>query len=120
QQHHHHHAPQQQQRQQQRQQQYQQQHRVTLVTTERIYDVTIIDCTNVIKFPATSLQEWNEFKNAPTLSMTIRNASAYLLIYDVTDEDSFRFVRGMHEQICRHSGSRDVPIFVVGNKIDLL
>lgn len=77
--------------------------------------VKLVDCSSVVRFPANSLQEWNEYRGCG-----LRTASAYLLVYDVTDEDSFGYVRSMRDQILHSRGNtHDVPIFVAANKQDL-
>ncbi|KAK2159713.1 hypothetical protein NP493_1694g00059 [Ridgeia piscesae] len=92
-------------------------YRPSFIINEQVYEVTIVDCPPVTYFPATSLYEWTDFRG-----YGLRSANAYLLIYDVTDDDSFRFVRSMREQILASRGGhpQDVPMFVMGNKQDLL
>lgn len=92
-------------------------YRPSFIIDEHVYEVRIIDCPPVAYFPATSLYEWSDFRG-----YGLRSANAYLLVYDVMDDDSFQFVRNMREQILASRGGhpQDVPMFVMGNKQDLL
>ena len=92
-------------------------YRPSFIIDEHLYEVRIVDCPTVAYFPATSLYEWSEFRG-----YGLRAANAYMLVYDVTDDDSFRYMRNIREQIMSSRGEyrQDVPIFVMGNKHDLL
>lgn len=83
----------------------------------------IIDCPGSVRFPVTSIQEWNDHRGVGLLS-----ASAYVIVYDVTDEDSFRSARSLRERIVRSRRRKNaaagdavapVTIVVVANKVDL-
>ncbi len=50
--------------------------------------------------------------------LAIRTAHAFLLVYAVDDEDSFDFISTLRNEIIDMKGD-DVPIVVVGNKIDV-
>ncbi|XP_067862421.1 ras-like protein family member 10A isoform X2 [Heptranchias perlo] len=51
----------------------------------------------------------------------IRNANAYVLVYDICCFDSFEYVKMIRQQIAevRVTSTNQVPIIVVGNKRDL-
>uniref|UniRef100_A0A8D3CW83 RAS-like, family 10, member A n=1 Tax=Scophthalmus maximus TaxID=52904 RepID=A0A8D3CW83_SCOMX len=51
----------------------------------------------------------------------VRNANAYILVYDICCVESFEYVKMIRQQIVEHrySSSSEVPILVVGNKRDL-
>ncbi|KAJ6250093.1 ras-like protein rasb [Anaeramoeba flamelloides] len=49
----------------------------------------------------------------------MRSGEAFLIVYSVTDRNSFGEVAIFHEQITRVKDSDDVPIIIVGNKSDL-
>ncbi|KAF4074154.1 hypothetical protein AMELA_G00236270 [Ameiurus melas] len=53
----------------------------------------------------------------------VRNASAYILVYDICCVESFEYVKMIRQQIVDNregsSSSSDVPILVVGSKRDL-
>ena len=89
-----------------------------VVVDNRLYDLRLTDCPAIGHFPSSSLQEWAEYRG-----YGLRHAAAYILVYDVTDDDSFAYVRFMREQILIHRGSthspHDVPIIVAANKADL-
>lgn len=76
--------------------------------------VKLVDCSGAIRFPINSLQEWNDHRGHG-----LRNASAYVIAFDVTDEDSFRFARSIRERIVHSRNTHDVPMVVAANKIDL-
>lgn len=58
-----------------------------------------------------------EFPAMRALSMS--SADAFVLVYDITDADSFTEVRTLRDQIHETKESTAVPIVVVGNKTDL-
>ncbi|PZC81760.1 ras-related protein Rap-1 [Helicoverpa armigera] len=58
-----------------------------------------------------------EFPAMRTLSM--QSADAFILVYDITDANSFTEVRMLRDQIHETKDSTAVPIVVVGNKVDL-
>ncbi|XP_013146123.1 PREDICTED: ras-related protein Rap-2b [Papilio polytes] len=58
-----------------------------------------------------------EFPAMRTLSM--QSADAFILVYDITDANSFTEVRALRDQIHEVKASTAVPIVVVGNKVDL-
>ncbi|XP_014370350.1 ras-related protein Rap-2b [Papilio machaon] len=58
-----------------------------------------------------------EFPAMRTLSM--QSADAFILVYDITDANSFAEVRALRDQIHEVKASTAVPIVVVGNKVDL-
>lgn len=43
----------------------------------------------------------------------------FLLVYSITERDSFRMVEVYHEQILRVKDTDTIPVVVVGNKSDL-
>ncbi|KAJ6232727.1 ras-like protein rasb [Anaeramoeba flamelloides] len=49
----------------------------------------------------------------------MRSGEAFVIVYSVTDRNSFDEVAIFHEQITRVKDSDDVPIIIVGNKSDL-
>ncbi|KJE92976.1 hypothetical protein CAOG_03844 [Capsaspora owczarzaki ATCC 30864] len=48
----------------------------------------------------------------------IRRAQGFILVYDITDSESFRTVIKLRKEVEEARG-RSVPIYVVGNKLDL-
>ncbi|CAG9114505.1 unnamed protein product [Plutella xylostella] len=58
-----------------------------------------------------------EFPAMRALSMS--SADAFILVYDITDPDSFAEVRALRDQIHETKDSTAVPIVVVGNKVDM-
>ena len=86
----------------------------SVIINHNLYEVKIVDCPVIPYFPTTSLCEWSEFRG-----YGLRSATAYLLVFDITSEESFQHVRSLREQITESRGGVDVPIFVVANKQDL-
>lgn len=52
-------------------------------------------------------------------ALSISSADAFILVYDVTDSSTFEEARALRDQIHETKCSDNVPIVVVGNKIDL-
>lgn len=85
-----------------------------------VYDCSIVECRVVDipvieNFPTTTEDEWTRYPN-----YGLRNADAYVLVYDVNSPASFSFIQLIRDQIAMSRGLTDVPMIVVGNKTDLL
>uniref|UniRef100_A0A3Q0KPH8 Ras-like family n=2 Tax=Schistosoma mansoni TaxID=6183 RepID=A0A3Q0KPH8_SCHMA len=81
---------------------------------DRIYYVRLIDCPPIDKkFPTNSIDEWENYRG-----WGLRNASAFILVFDVNSESSFQYIRQLRDQIV--SEFNDIPLLLVANKIDLL
>ncbi|VDP62953.1 unnamed protein product, partial [Schistosoma mattheei] len=81
---------------------------------DRIYYVRLIDCPPIDKkFPTNSIEEWENYRG-----WGLRNASAFILVFDVNSESSFQHIRHLRDQIV--SEFNDIPLLLVANKIDLL
>lgn len=87
-----------------------------ITTNNRCYHLRLIDCPLLdnCKLPKNSLEEWESYQG-----WCLRNASAYILVFDITSESSFHFVKQLRAQIIQHRG-QDVPLIIVANKLDLL
>ncbi len=86
----------------------------SIIINDRLYEVRIMDCPVIPYFPADTIYEWTDFRG-----YGLRNASAYILVYDITSEESFQYIKNIRDQIVESRNTHDVPIFVVGNKHDL-
>jgi GTPase SAR1 family protein len=47
------------------------------------------------------------------------DGEGFLLVYSITERDSFKMIEAYHQQILRVKDTQAVPIIVVGNKSDL-
>ena len=47
------------------------------------------------------------------------SGEGFLLVYSITDRDSFEAINAYHQQILRVKDTETVPILLVGNKSDL-
>ena len=47
------------------------------------------------------------------------DGEGFLLVYSITERDSFKMIESYHQQILRVKDTQAVPIIVVGNKCDL-
>ncbi|XP_045785869.1 ras-related protein Rap-2b [Maniola jurtina] len=66
----------------------------------------ILDTSGAYEFPAMR-------------ALSMQSADAFILVYDITDSESFAEARALRDQIHETKGSTAVPIVVVGNKVDL-
>ncbi|XP_050433479.1 ras-related protein Rap-2b-like isoform X4 [Adelges cooleyi] len=69
-------------------------------------DLDILDTSGAYEFPAMR-------------ALSISSADAFVLVYSVTDPDSFQQAAAIRDQIIETKHTSDVPIVVVGNKLDL-
>lgn len=53
-------------------------------------------------------------------ALSISSAEAFILVYDVSDSTTFDEVRATRDQIHEIKGTQQVPMVIVGNKIDLV
>lgn len=49
----------------------------------------------------------------------IKNGQGFVVVYSITNHQTFQDIRTMREQITRVKGTERVPILLVGNKVDL-
>lgn len=66
-------------------------------------------------FPVNSYYEWADFR-----FYGLRSATAYILVFDLSNVDTFQYVRTMREQMMESRDMKHVPLLIVGNKQDLI
>ncbi|PAV56520.1 hypothetical protein WR25_00218 isoform B [Diploscapter pachys] len=49
----------------------------------------------------------------------IKNGQGFVVVYSITSQQTFHDIKTMREQIVRVKGTENVPILLVGNKVDL-
>lgn len=49
----------------------------------------------------------------------IRNGQGFVIVYSITNHQTFQDIKTMREQITRVKGTERVPLLLVGNKVDL-
>jgi len=49
----------------------------------------------------------------------IRNGQGFILVFSIVSMQSFLDIKQMRQQICRVKATDNVPIILVGNKVDL-
>ncbi|MEQ2282420.1 hypothetical protein AMECASPLE_000537 [Ameca splendens] len=90
--------------------------RPSVILNGNMYELKILDVPPISSFPASASQEWLDLR-----CRGVRNANAYILVYDICCVESFEYVKMIKQQIVenREGSSSEVPILVVGNKRDL-
>ncbi|CAL8342952.1 unnamed protein product [Lota lota] len=96
-------------------------YRPSVILNGNMYELKILDVPPMTSFPSSSSQEWLDLR-----CRGVRNANAYILVYDICCVDSFEYVKMIRQQIVENregssgsSSSSEVPILVVGSKRDL-
>ncbi|XP_014208075.1 ras-like protein family member 10B [Copidosoma floridanum] len=87
----------------------------SVVLAERMYELKITDLPTIPYFPINSHLEWTDFRY-----YGLRSATAYVLVFDLSNQDTFQYIRTLREQIYEARDMRGVPLMVVGNKQDKL
>ncbi|XP_077996271.1 ras-like protein family member 10B [Glandiceps talaboti] len=85
---------------------------------QHLYQLNIVDTPPLQYFQMKSFYDWVDFQS---YSSEVRDAAAFILVFDVSNNDSFQFVKDLREQILdyRECNGTDLPIVVAGNKSDL-
>ncbi|XP_049825103.1 ras-like protein family member 10B [Aethina tumida] len=87
----------------------------SVITNERLYEIKISDLPVIPYFPVNSYYEWANYRY-----YGLRSASAYILVFDLSNIETFQYVKTLREQICESRNMSNVPLLVVGNKQDLI
>lgn len=87
----------------------------SVIINDHLYELKISDLPAIPYFPVNSFYEWTEFR-----FYGLRSATAYVLVFDLSNIDTFQYIRTLRDQIAESRDIRNVPLLVVGNKQDLL
>lgn len=87
----------------------------SVIINDHLYEVKISDIPVIPYFPVNSYYEWTDFR-----FYGLRNATAYILVFDLSNIDTFQYIKMIREQIYESRDMRNVPLLVVGNKQDLI
>ena len=85
-----------------------------MILNESLFELKVIDLPVVNYFPPDNIAEWTDFKY-----YGLRSASAYILVYDVSLPSTFQFIKTLREQMFETRDMTNIPVLVVGNKMDL-
>nr|CAI5828773.1 unnamed protein product [Callosobruchus analis] len=87
----------------------------SIVTNDRLYEITISDFPVIPYFPLNSYYEWANYRY-----YGLRSATAYILVFDLSNIETFQYIRTIRDQMHESRNMQNVPILVVGNKHDLI
>ncbi|KAK6627010.1 hypothetical protein RUM44_009487 [Polyplax serrata] len=87
----------------------------SVIINERLYELKISDIPVIPYFPVNAYYEWTDYR-----FYGLRSATAYILVFDLSNIDTFQYIRTLREQIIESRDMSDVPLMVVGNKQDLI
>nr|XP_015221495.1 PREDICTED: ras-like protein family member 10A isoform X1 [Lepisosteus oculatus] len=76
-------------------------YRPSVILNGNMYDLKIMDVPPLSSFPASTSQEWMDLR-----CRGVRNANAYILVYDICCVESFEYVKMIRQQIVEHSPHR--------------
>lgn len=83
----------------------------TVIINDHLYEINLSDVPVISYFPGNSFYEWSDFR-----FYGLRSATAYVLVYDLSNAETFQYIRTLREQMAESRDMRNVPLLVVGNK----
>lgn len=87
----------------------------SVIFNEHVYQLKITDVPTIEYFPKNSFVEWTDFR-----FYGLRNANAYIFVFDLSNLDTFQYIRIIRDQIAESRDLKNVPILIIGNKQDLI
>lgn len=87
----------------------------SVIINDRLYELKISDIPVIPYFPVNAYYEWTDYR-----FYGLRSATAYILVFDLSDVDTFQYVRTIREQMIESRDMSEVPVVIVGNKQDLI
>lgn len=87
----------------------------SVIFNEHVYQLKITDSPPISHFPTDSFVEWTDFR-----CFGLRNANAYIFVFDLSNLETFQYIRIIRDQIAESRDIKNVPILIIGNKQDLI
>lgn len=87
----------------------------SLVLDTHVFELKIIDLPSIPHFPMNTNEEWALYRY-----YGLRSATAYILVYDLSSQDSFTYIKKIRDEILESRNMTNVTIMVVANKADLI
>ncbi|KDR12000.1 Ras-like protein family member 10B, partial [Zootermopsis nevadensis] len=87
----------------------------SVIINDHLYELKISDIPVIPYFPVNSYYEWTDYR-----FYGLRSATAYVLVFDLSNADTFQYIRTLRDQMLESRDMRNVPLLVVGNKQDLI
>ena len=86
-------------------------------TIEESYQTTVDIDGKALQVEILDTAGQDEYR--PLRETFMHTGDGFLLVYSITDDQTFEELRGIREQILRVHRDRKVPMVIVGNKVDL-
>ena len=87
----------------------------TLTHASCLQEIEVDNCPCVLEILDTAGTE----QFASMRDLYIKNGQGFVVVYSLTNHQTFQDIKPMRDQIVRVKGTERVPILLVGNKIDL-
>ncbi|MEQ2266599.1 hypothetical protein XENORESO_011935 [Xenotaenia resolanae] len=78
--------------------------RPSVILNGNMYELKILDVPPISSFPASASQEWLDLR-----CRGVRNANAYILVYDICCVESFEYVKMIKQQIMENRYAHIIP-----------
>lgn len=79
------------------------------------FELTIRDIPEIPHFPLDTYSEWDGYR-----CWGLRSANAYIMVFDLSNLETFQYLQKMRQQILKSRGVNKIPLLFVGNKQDLV
>nr|XP_040580175.1 uncharacterized protein LOC121128655 isoform X1 [Lepeophtheirus salmonis] len=85
----------------------------SVILHDHHYELKIVDIPDLPFFPVNSFYNLSDLRG-----YGLRDATAYIVVFDLFRPQSFEYVCGLYSQICEARDIEEIPILVIGNKTD--